>query len=184
MQFGKAIKRLGLFLCVMGIGGMAMADSGLGIFGAYWDTDDADDAFGAGAKLKLGTDPAYFVARGTYYDDLIDDKGFGDLDLEAIPVDVGLEFGGELSDSISLYVGGGVSYYFLKLDGVGDVDDEIGWYASAGLDIRLSERVSLFGEALWRGIEGTVEDDDLDEITGDVDLDLSGFCFHVGLLFR
>jgi hypothetical protein len=184
MQFRKTIKLLGLFLCVMGIGGMALADSGLGVFGAYWSTDDADEGFGLGAKLSLGADPVYFVARGTFYQDLLDDDEAGDIELQAIPVDAGLEFGGDMSESLRLFAGGGVSYCFLELDGVGELDDEVGWYVNGGIELRLSERLSLFGEVIWRGIEGTVEDDDLGEITGDVDLDLSGFGAHVGLVFR
>lgn len=184
MHFGKAVKLVGLCLCLIGLGGMALADSGLGVFGAYWNTDDADEGFGLGAKLNLGADPVYFVARGTFYRDLLDDDEAGDLDLQAIPVDAGLEFGGELSESLRLFAGGGVTYCFLELDGVNELDDEVGWYVNGGLEIRLSARLSLFGEVIWRGIEGTVEDDDLDEITGDVDLDLSGLGGHVGLVFR
>ncbi|MDD5706841.1 MAG: outer membrane beta-barrel protein [Kiritimatiellae bacterium] len=183
MNAKMATKWLAVCACFACLGGMALADSGIGVFGSYWSPDDADESYGAGAKLKLGADPIYFAVRGSYFDDLIDDDA-DDLDLEAIPVDAGLELGGDLSDIIAIYAGGGATYTFLNVDGGGDVDDEVGWYAEAGLEIKLTDHLCIFGEAIWRDVEGTVENDDLDEITSDVDLDLSGFGVNVGLLLR
>lgn len=169
--------------CSVWFGSVALADSGLGLFGAYWDTDEGDDAFGGGAKLKLGMEPFYFVARGTYFEDVLDDDTPANEELEAIPVDAGLELDWEIMDNVIVYLGGGGTYFFLDMDRA-DIDDEWGWYGEVGFEVRLSDHVSLFAEGLWREVEGTAEDDDLDDLTSDVDIDLSGFGANVGLLFR
>jgi hypothetical protein len=184
MNSKTMIKRAMLLLLLACLACTSPADVGLGAFGSYWNTDDADEAFGGGAQLKLGTDPLHLVIRGTYFDDLLDDDHTADIDLQAIPVEAGIELRRKVSPATAIYVGGGVTYCFLDAGDRGEVDDEIGWYAGGGIEIRLGKRVWLFGEAVWRNIEATVEYDDLGEITSDVDFDLSGLGVNVGLVFR
>lgn len=43
----------------------------------------------------------------------------------------------------------------------------------------------MFGEVLWRSVEGTVEGDDVEELDTDhVNLDLDGVAVNIGLVFR
>lgn len=63
-------------------------------------------------------------------------------------------------------------------------DDEIGWYAGGGGDIALNEHLSIFAEYLFRDVEATAEDDDLESIEDSADIDLSGSVVNVGLMLR
>jgi opacity protein-like surface antigen len=154
---------------------------GLGVFGSYWNPSDGDETFGAGAKLRIGVEPFYFGVRGTYYDDITEDVGADDDDLQVIPVDVGAGLQFNIMDELQIYGGGGVTYFFLDADN-GSIDDEVGWFLEAGVELGITSYMAVFGEAVWRSVEGTVDDDDID--TDRVDIDLDGLAFNVGLLFR
>ena len=86
--------------------------------------------------------------------------------------------------------GGGFGYYMLELDTESpagldakvDLDDEVGWYAVAGLKLRFSQGLALVLEAQYRGVEGTAEGDDLGEVDGEYSLDLEGFGANAGLM--
>jgi hypothetical protein len=97
-HFGKkgGCRMRRLAIAVMGLGLLCTGAQagGLGVFGSYWNPSDGDETFGAGAKLRAGAGPFYFGVRGTYYDDISEDVGDDDDDLQVIPVDVsaGLQF--------------------------------------------------------------------------------------------
>lgn len=163
------------------IGASAQA-GGLGVFGSYWDPDEGDDTWGVGARWRGGIDTFYFGLRGTYYDDVEDVLPV--VDFEVIPVDASVGVQTDVNDEVQLYAGAGVTYYFLDADNA-DLDDEVGWFLEAGAELRVGPRMAIFGEVLWRSVEGTVEGDDLGEIdTNKVDIDLDGITVNVGLVFR
>ena len=165
------------------IAGAGLA-SDLSLYGSHWDTDELDDVWGGGARLRLGSGaPLWLELRGTYFEDLTEDTPLFDVDLEAIPVDLGLALNILPTDKGTLYLAGGGTYFFLDSN-VGDVDDEVGWYAGVGGEIALSAHVSLFAEFLYRDVEGTVEDDDPEDIEDRVDIDLEGNVVNVGLVLR
>jgi hypothetical protein len=171
-------------MAVFGLCAAGWADSGVGVFGSYFDPEDLDGGFGAGVKARAGQEPVHLQVRGTWYEDLADDAGLFDVDLQTIPVDAGLALTFDLQPQLVLTGGGGVSWFFLDIDD-GDVDDELGWYAEVGLEAQISEGVWLFGQVLWRGVEASADNDDLDLIDADgVDLDLDGVGVNVGLIFR
>ena len=165
---------------------------GLGIYGANWSPNDADAGYGAGAKLQFG-DTVAIELRGSYFQDLSDDvDSVGlDVDLEVIPLEVGLVIKIPTGGAITPYIGGGGGYYKMEVEAENilgqkqtiDIDDEIGWYAVGGLEIAISDGVALFGEAQYRQVEATAQGDDVDEIEEDVDIDLTGIGFNAGLLF-
>jgi hypothetical protein len=84
-------------------------------------------------------------------------------------------------DELQLYAGGGATYYFLDADH-GSIDDEVGWFLEAGAELAITSYMGVFGEAVWRSVEGTVDDDDID--TDRVDIDLDGLAVNIGLIFR
>ena len=180
-----------MFLIVLGVvllGASMASANGLGVYGSYWDTKDADSGFGGGAKLSMSFGQYFAVeARGTYFNDLSKDEGPLNVDLQVIPVEAGLVLNMPLSDAVTPYIGGGGGYYFLKADtdaGSVDIDDEVGWYAIAGLEIKLSDAVALFAEGKYTGVEGTAKNDNVDNIVDKVDIDLSGFGGNAGLLLK
>ena len=165
---------------------------GLGIYGANWSPNDADAGYGAGAKLQFG-DTVALELRGSYFQDLSDDvDSIGlDVDLEVLPLEVGLVIKIPTDSAITPYIGGGGGYYQMEVTAENilghsetiDIDDEIGWYGVGGLEIAISEGVAIFGEAQYRKVEATAQGDDVDEIEEDVEIDLTGIGFNAGLMF-
>ena len=164
--------------------------NGLGVYGSYWKTKDADDGFGGGARLNIGLGDILGIdLRGGYFPDLAKDEDPYDLDLRVIPAEAGLTINLPLSEQAIPYVGGGAGYYFIdaKVKGPGvdesaDVDNQVGWYAVAGLQIKLSGQVALFGEGKYTGVEAKAKDDKMDDLDQDLDFDLSGFGANAGLM--
>ncbi len=163
---------------------------GISGYGSYWDTEDASDGYGAGAKLNVTfAGPIELELRGGYFPDLSEDIPGGDLDLEVIPIEAGLIFRLPVADAaVSPYGGGGVGYYMLELEAEGpggsatlDLDDEVGWYLVGGLTIHLSDTLAIFAEGKYTTIEGTAENDDLDLIEDEFDIDLGGIGANAGL---
>lgn len=156
------------------------------VFGSYWNTQDADNALGGGAKLRFGI----VELRGTYFSDVTadtDPERF-DFEVQAIPLEAGLAFKFAENDTISPYVGGGAGYYMLDTN-IGDIDDEVGYYAVVGADFGNfgSSGLAINAEAIYRSMEATVRneedltDPDIDE---DVALNLDGLGVNVGLTWR
>jgi hypothetical protein len=169
---------------VLAWGLLAVVSSGvdLGVFGAYWDTKDADQTYGAGAKLRLGI----IEFRGTYFTDVTADVDPEALDFEirAIPLEAGIVLQFLKNAAVSPYVGGGAGYYILDTD-AGDIDDEAGYYLVGGLDI--GKGIVAFNvEGIYRNFEATVvdTDDDFPEFEDEVSFDLSGIGVQAGVVFR
>lgn len=160
---------------------LAMAGA-LGGYFSHIDTEDAGESDGFGVKLALNySSTASLDIRVAVFDE------FEDLDdLELIPIEVGLTFYPGKLDKFKPYLGLGVGYYLLDTDAV-DLDDELGWYGTAGLELPVADSLSLFIEAQYRQIEGTYEGDnfDLDNINDDrADLELEGFSLNAGILLE
>jgi Sex factor F TraW protein N terminal len=155
----------------------------LGAYGAFWDTEDADQALGAGAKVRFGI----FELRGTYFSDVTADTEpeSQDFEVSAIPLEAGLAFRFADTPRFSPYVGGGAGYYLLDTT-AGDIDDEVGYYAVLGTDLSGPAGLGFMVEGLYRSMEATVRGD-LDDVPGvddDVDIQLGGFGINAGLIWR
>lgn len=180
----------------MSVGALWLAGSltamagGLGAYGSYWSTKDADAGFGGGGKLQfmLG-DIIGLEIRGSYFPDLNEEESLFKYELEVIPAEADLILAIPLGDLLRVYGGGGAGYYFIdaKIKGQGldekvNVDDQLGWFAVGGLQVQLTEAFALFGEGKYTGIKAKFKGDDVEEITDDVDMHLDGFGANVGLL--
>lgn len=155
-----------------------------GLFGAYWDTDDADEAVGIGGKLTFAR---FLQIRATYFNDVTPDTDpeNQDFELRALPLEAGLVFNFAENDRVSPYIGGGAGYYLLDTN-FGDVDDEVGWYGVLGVDFTGPSGLGLTVEGIYRNMEATVrgdldEDPELDE---DVDIQLGGIGVNAGLVWK
>lgn len=172
-------------VAVLGSMALPATAADLAAFGSYWDTTDADQAFGFGTRLRF----ARFVElRATYFRDATADAEPDslDFDVSVIPVEAGLVFQFAEDAPFSPYVGGGGGYYLLNSSDV-EIDDEVGWYAVAGADFgRLSSGLAFNVEAIYRSMEATVTDDEdgLPGIDEEVDFDLSGIGLNAGVVFR
>lgn len=165
----------------------AGAAGGIGGMVTYWNPSDFQDEFGFGGKIVAGAQNFALELRGSYIDSLQQDPGVGALDLQVIPIEAGLvlRLGPE---TITPYVGAGVGYYLLNGNEADDVryqvDDQVGWYAAAGVEFALGQNAAIFGEALYRDVDGTVHEDSLESIDSEVDIDLSGLTVNAGIMLR
>jgi hypothetical protein len=151
---------------------------GWGIYGSYWGTADAGDAFGGGIKISPEIiDGVQFDLRASGFSGL----GEGDADLDVYPLEAGLALTWPVAGKATLLAGGGAGYYLM--DGnteTGEADDGIGFYVVTGLElpVRHSEvsygqtEAAFFVEALYRGADAG----------GDTDLD--GFGVNAGIMVK
>lgn len=134
--------------------------SGIGVGMAHWDTEDAGSD--EGISVRIGFDMTEAVAielRASFFD------GFGQIAnnsltrLEATPVDLGLSYRFNRDADMQPYLGGGMSFVFanalfdggqVPLAGGPEVNDEVGFYLVAGLDVAVTELFGVYGEALLR----------------------------------
>ena len=173
-----------MFLAVLGVvllGSVVACANGLGFFGSYWDTKDADSDWGGGAKLQLEIIPNVFVeARGTYFPEFGEKSG-DEVKVDIIPVEADAILKFPIADQFKLYGGGGAGYYIFNVKNDVDdvdieVDNELGYFAVAGVEIALSEQVSLFAEGKYTWLDTTTtakfegveekQDDSLDGFGG------------------
>jgi hypothetical protein len=168
--------------CLLLLAGSPSWAGSFGIFGAGWDTKDADTAVGGGVKARFG----WLDLRATYFADVTADTDpeHQDFEIRSLPLEVGFAIPlGPQDASFSPYLGAGAGYYMLEVDR-GDVNDEVGWYGVAGADFGDSVGPRFNVEVMYRGMEGTVtdEEDITDpDISGKVPFDLSGVAVNAGV---
>jgi hypothetical protein len=178
------VKRTLAALFGIGLLCMGAQAGGLGVFGSYWNPDEGDSVWGAGALLRGGVGPFYLGVRGTYYEDISEALKQPVVDLQAIPVDASVGLQWAPIDDLELYGGGGATYYFLDTRD-GKVDDEVGLLLEAGVELTITSHIGVFGQAVWRDVRGTVEDDRIGDINRHrADINLDGVTVNVGLVFR
>lgn len=168
----------------------ASAESNYALFLTYYDGSSTESSFGGGLKgdWLIGDTPWGFEARLTYLGDLgIDTAPYqdivGDLDVMALPVDLGFNY--HFMENRNIWLGAGMTYAFLDVNN-GDVDDEWGWYATAGYQTgEPGGNWSFFSEVIYRVIEGKVNTSGLFETDLDTwDASLNGLGISVGAAYR
>lgn len=175
-------------LTVVLLSAVVASANGVGVFGTYWRVQDGgDDGFGAGAKVQLEVIPNICLeARGSYFPEFGDDSG-DEIKIDIIPAEADAIIKFPIAEQFTPYVGGGAGYYMFNVDsnveGVDvSIDDEIGYFALAGLEIGLGEAVILFAEGKYTWVEATVK------ATGDVEGketgNLDGFGGNAGLMLK
>ncbi len=177
-----------LMLCLLAVGtalpaaALAQGGNSVGAFGSYWNTDQGGDTWGGGVKGRFGM----FELRATYFDDVTRDRGgaLRAIKIQDVPVDAGVAFNFAPQMPINPYVGAGVSYHLLDSN-IGNIDDEVGWYALLGGEFGMAEGMSLLAEVTYRDVTGTVKDLSGGTLIQDrTNVDLSGFGANVGVAWR
>lgn len=182
------MKRL---LVVLGLSVLTAAPSfagGVGVFGAWWDTDDVDEEAGLGLELDIPMSPRVDLQlRGAYYDQLATEINGRPVTIEAAPLDLGVAWHFlEPSSRVRPRIEGGLTYYSLASDindvGVesGRIEDEAGYYGGVGLDVRLAGDWAVYCDALYRSGKAEIEGEGLRGFSVQ-DLDLNGVTVHLGI---
>jgi hypothetical protein len=156
----------------------------LGVFGSYWDTKDVAGGYGGGVKLDFAR---FIELRATYFGDVNSNTPFADnnrFKIRAAPLEAGLVFKFAPDQRFSPYVGGGASYILLDTNR-GNIDNEAGWYAEAGADIKTDHGFGVMLEAVYRSVDATVRENGTDTTFNDkVGLQLRGLGGNVGLVWH
>ena len=149
-----------------------------GIYAARWNSSDADQSWGGGARVGFNFVKSLELEfHGTYYRDFRAELPTATLDVKAIPVDGGLKFNFLPGLALSPYVGLGVSRFFLGTN-TGGIDDKNGWYGEAGLDFG-GKNSRLFVEGMWRKVDTTISLNAFDE-----NVKFDGIDWHAGAVWR
>ena len=115
-----------------------------------------------------------------------------DVETNLVPLMAILRARFPLSPQVQPYVGGGIGWEWLSVEGTDDEGfafqddyDGFGAQAFAGLNLGVSRNVAVYGEGLWN--MSTVSDEFFDTgLGGNVrsEIDMDGFGIHGGLRFR
>lgn len=170
----------------------AHGDNGIGIFGSSWDAGDMGTGRGGGIKFSTGLTPYLALEfRGSFISDF-DENDPVLNDMSVIPIEADLVLRTPpLGDVLTIYAGGGAGYYVFPeyesavpagASGEPDIDpdDEFGYFAVGGIDIKLSKHISVFGEVRYTDVE--LEQAEIDDVETDFKVDLAGVGYSVGLM--
>ena len=156
-------KWLKIVVCVLV--SVTSAQAGGLFFGAHGGYtlggDVEDESFGYGAQLGVDISENLIIElAGTVIED--DTPGsVADFDLGSLALTVAL--GSEVSEDVSLYIGGGVNYNRFSFDSNASFevedDDKVGFHVCAGIGAMLSDWLRLFGEYRYTFLEYDVERD-------------------------
>jgi hypothetical protein len=152
-----------------------------GVYGAYYDAggDVEDSTYGAGVRLGFEFVPILELdIHATYFDKFEQDLGpAGTAEFTVMPLDAGIKFNILPKKKFNPYIGAGATYWFLDTN-FGSVDDEVGYYALAGVDFG-GEKGKFFVEAMYRTLDSTFSDSG-----GDFDASADGYTLNAGFLWR
>lgn len=163
-------------LALVGTGCSTGSGVELAAFGSSLDSDDLGDGYGGGAKVELNPiDMLSVDARASWIH-------FDDTDIDMIPLEAAVLLNCPLLfEHVVPYIGAGAGYYLFEGDGA-DLDDQVGFFPLAGLEIGL-HKVSIMAEARWLFLETDVENAKA-ELADITDADVDGLGINLGLLFR
>lgn len=172
------VKRFAIILALGPLFSIPAHAGSFGLYGSYWDSDQASKSAGGGARLGFS-----FVKileldfHGTYYPDFETDVGGQRVDVKAKPVDGGLRINFLPGGPVNPFVGAGATYYFFDTD-QGSIDNKTGVYGQAGLEFG-GKGSRFFLEGLWRKI-----DSHLDLASFDRNTRFDGFAANAGFTWR
>ncbi len=165
---------------------------GIGVGIGTWDTEQADEdqgfAFRFGISMGENVD---LDVRASFFDAFSQVANDALIRLEVTPVDVGLSWHFNPDAKAQPYVGAGASYLVtdalfeggaIPLAGGPEVDDEFGYYLLLGVDVDVTERLGIYGEAMYRSAKLNVTGNNFGFV--DFESDVAGPAGAVGFMLR
>lgn len=180
----------------------------LGLGAEWWNAKDADKfdedgLLGGGIIARLRpSDYLAFDIRlsgvGEWKDSKWRDNGvkyYRDSSFYCVPAELGLVLMLPLNDALTIYAGPGVGYYYYEIETEirekenhryhrtyresVELEDDVGWFAVAGLNISLAPNISIFGEARYTDTETSLKHNDDQKW----EFDASGVGVMAGIMF-
>lgn len=168
--------------------GPASANS-FGFFVSHYSPSDTSAEAGLGIDVEFGQKVEVEI-RWSVYDYLLTDPKPEVYRLQAVPLDLGLNYNFGGGSKVTPYVGGGLTYMTFEFDTDAtrttgqprgaDIDPEIQFYVQLGLDFQINTNWKVSAEAIYRSIDAEVESDDLG-LPLDQKVDMSGPAVNIGL---
>jgi opacity protein-like surface antigen len=175
---GRKLIRLTLLVSVCAALGGCRHGSGieLGAFGSSLKSEDLGQGYGGGAKLELNPiDWISLDGRASYV-------RFADTRINMVPLEAAALLNFSMAgERIVPYVGAGVGYYLFEAEG-SDLDNKVGFFPLAGLEIGLW-RVSFLAEVRWLFLQTDVEST-RGELRNLREAEVDGLGINLGVLFR
>jgi opacity protein-like surface antigen len=158
--------------CLLGSGAerVSGADVSVGAVGTYLDTEDLGKAYGGGVRLK------YDLIEYVGMDFRASMVRLQDPSINMFPLEANLMLQFPVGNTVLPYGGFGVGYYFFD-GGDFSLKDRVGYGPLAGLELRLTRDVALFGEARWLFLEP-----DVSGVPGVDKARLDGFGINAGIM--
>lgn len=163
---------------------------GLGIFGSYWNTSEADSDTGMGVEANFSFNPQVDLQlRITHFRELKTKVQGMDVTILSTPFDMGIVYNFRNSAKVTPRLGAGFAYYFmssnlkdLSVDS-GEIDAELGYYGEVGVDVPFSGNWAAYGDAIYRIGKTRLDGEGL---FGFVQrrVDLNGFNLNLGVKYR
>lgn len=188
------IKRILPFLLLLSLVAVpASAQSGLALFGSYWDGGEVGKATGWGLratytwKSQWGLDlTSNFMNEFRDIDQLKDVGDVFPLEVKMNALDFGghRRFGGE--GLVSGWVGLGLSWYRFTPNFNHPMDDQFGYYGNLGLEIG-RRHVRFMVEGSYRAVDATLKYRDVDLVfdpDSPLDLKIEGPAVIAGIMIR
>lgn len=184
-------------VCLLGLFALATAPLSAGSLGvgyASWDTDTADDDQGAMVRVEVDLGSKLDLeVRASFFDSFRQVSGSRLFEIEATPIDLGVNYDFSPGSRVSFYLAGGATMLLISPNDQDTVfeppsrprsQEELGWYGGVGVDLRIARSWILFAEALYRDASGEVRGRDLtSEPVVDFEVDFGGVSGTVGLAF-
>lgn len=187
------MRKLAVTLGLLSLVAAPLAAGGIGVGFGTWDTDTADDDQGAVVKVEVDLGPALdFEMRASFFDAFEQSAGGFLYEIEASPVDLGVNYDFLSGGKIHPYVGGGGSFVFIKPNPAAGQEttsrprsqEEFGWYAVAGVEFAVAPSFAIFAEAIYRDVSGEVRGVQLGTApANDFEVDFGGTAASVGVMF-
>jgi opacity protein-like surface antigen len=186
----KALMTLGLAVL---LAAPAMAGS-VGVYGAYWATDDASESLGLAGWVDFYLGKGVEIEfRGSHFSDFESENDLGDrADLRITAWDLGFtyNFGYSSGNKLNPYIGVGGTLLSAELDRIdndkelGTLDDEFGYYVVGGLELPIAEHFALMGEVMYRQAKFEILGNDLGFSGVKQVVDVQGVEGNIGIAFK
>lgn len=179
-----------LGLLVLALCAGPAAASSIGFFVSSYSPDDTDTGEGIGIDLEFGSGPVEFELRFSLYEELVSAPIPEVYEIEAVPIDFGINRNFGRGKTVTPYIGAGLSYIVFDFNvdttitgGAPrsiDIDPEIGYYAQVGLEFKINETWKGSAEVLYRQVDAEAEGDDLG-LPRDQRITMTGPALNFGL---
>ena len=169
--------------CLCALTAPAWAGGDVAILGAYGETAETDASLGLGARISVGSDSFRVDLTSTWFRQasvsMVPAGGAAFTEeITLTPLELGVRFVLAPGSELRPYVGAGASY-FLVSTRLGEADDELGYYVSAGFVWGPPRGARMFGEVVYRAADVTATYGSV----GRLDLDVGGLGAAVGVSF-